>query len=360
MSVDNSKSRPVYLDHASTTPVDPEVAALVMHYMVEEFGNAGSRTHVYGAAAAKAVQRAREQVAEVVSGRPDDVIFTSGATEANNLAILGLTEYGLSEGRRHIVSTQIEHKAVLEPLEEMERRGFEVTLVPPERSGRVLAESVLKEVREDTLLVSVMTVNNETGVIQPVVEIAEGLSDDGPYFHTDAAQAYAKLEGILCHPRIDMISVSGHKIKAPMGVGSLILKRRQYRRAPVKPLMLGGGQERGLRPGTVPVPLVAGFGLAAELQRSHAISPVMDAVLGLQEEGFLEGAVLMSSPTILAPWIRCMLLPEGLDSEAEMIHMKAKASVSNGAVCSTSEYGESHVLNAMGFSGRSCIRISTS
>ena len=346
MSVDNSKSRPVYLDHASTTPVDPEVAALVMHYMVEEFGNAGSRTHVYGAAAAKAVQRAREQVAEVVSGRPDDVIFTSGATEANNLAILGLTEHGLSKGHRHIVSTQIEHKAVLEPLEEMERRGFEVTLVPPKRSGRVSAESVLKEVREDTLLVSVMTVNNETGVIQPVVEIAEGLSDDGPYFHTDAAQAYAKLDGILCHPRIDMISVSGHKIKAPMGVGSLILKRRQYRRAPVKPLMLGGGQERGLRPGTVPVPLVAGFGLAAELQRQAGVTGSLESEVSTILQSIQAEYEAIGSDVPKVPWIQMVRL-HSMDSEAATIQLKSKAALSNGAACTADTYLQSHVIKAM-------------
>ena len=361
VSVDNSKSRPVYLDHASTTPVDTDVAALVMHYMVEEFGNAGSRTHVYGAAAAKAVQRAREQVAEVVSGRPDDVIFTSGATEANNLAILGLAEHGLSKAHRHIVSTQIEHKAVLEPLEEMERRGFEVTLVAPERSGRVSAESILKEVREDTLLVSVMTVNNETGVIQPVVEIAEGLSDDGPYFHTDAAQAYAKLDGILCHPRIDMISVSGHKIRAPMGVGSLILKRRQYRRAPVKPLMLGGGQERGLRPGTVPVPLVAGFGLAAERQVQNAdkMQDVSDEVKRVLAELGLHYTVIGSDVERVS-WIQGVLL-DGVDSEAAIIQAKEIAAISNGAACTASTYSTSHVIEAMGYAEnqkRSALRIS--
>lgn len=354
VSVDNSKSRPVYLDHASTTPVDPEVAALVMHYMVEEFGNAGSRTHVYGAAAAKAVQRAREQVAEVVSGRPDDVIFTSGATEANNLAILGLAEHGLSEGRRHIVSTQIEHKAVLEPLEEMERRGFEVTLVAPERSGRVSEESVLREVREDTLLVSVMTVNNETGVIQPVVEIAEGLSDGGPYFHTDAAQAYAKLEGVLCHPRIDMISVSGHKIRAPKGVGSLILKRRQYRRAPIKPLLYGGGQERGLRPGTLPVQLIAAMGLACQKTcRSQPGHQELDRTIqewmrDLDNRFGHHGLRIAGESAPKVGWIRMVSVDPSFDSEALIIALKDVASVSNGSACTSTEYTSSHVLHAMG------------
>ena len=231
----------------------------------------------------------------------------------------------------------------------MERRGFEVTLVAPERSGRVSPESVLKEVREDTLLVSVMTVNNETGVIQPVVEIAEGLSGDGPYFHTDAAQAYAKLDGILCHPRIDMISVSGHKIKAPMGVGSLILKRRQYRRAPVKPLMLGGGQERGLRPGTVPVPLVAGFGLAAERQVQNAgkMQDVSDEVKRVLNELGLHYTVIGSDVERVS-WIQGVLL-DGVDSEAAIIQAKEIAAISNGAACTASTYSSSHVIRAMGF-----------
>jgi cysteine desulfurase len=229
--------RPIYLDHAATTPVDPRVAEVVMHYMVEEFGNAGSRTHEYGSRARKAVDTAREQVAAVVEAKPDEVIFTSGATESNNLAILGLAPFGEREGRRHILSTMIEHKAVLEPLAHLEKRGFEVELVRPTRGGWVEADDVLSRVRDDTLLVSVMHVNNETGVIQPIDEVAAGLEGRSAYFHVDAAQGYSKELQKLKHKRIDMISVSGHKIYAPKGVGALITRRRNRLRPPLEPLM---------------------------------------------------------------------------------------------------------------------------
>ena len=331
--------RPLYLDHASTTPVLPEVAKVVQHYMVEEFGNAGSRTHEYGARALKAVNHARKQVADVVDARPDDVIFTSGATEANNLAILGLTDFGRESGRKHIISTAIEHKAVLEPLEEMERRGFEVTLIKPNKGGWVEPADVLNAVRDDTLFISVMHVNNETGIIQPLEEIAEGLDGSEVYFHTDAAQGYGKDLPPLKNQRIDMISISGHKIGAPKGVGALILRRRNYKRAPLKPLMFGGGQERGLRPGTVPVQLVAGLGEAAGI----CVSVIrVNATSAASPGSALAGFLLLDLATA--------------DSEAVMLQLRHKYAMSNGAACSSSDYAGSHVLKAIGI--RSGVRIS--
>lgn len=332
-------ARPLYLDHASTTPVLPEVAKVVQYYMVEEFGNAGSRTHEYGARALKAVNHARKQVADVVEARPDDVIFTSGATEANNLAILGLTDFGRECGRKHIISTAIEHKAVLEPLEEMQRRGFEVTLIEPNKGGWVQPEEVLAAVRDDTLLISVMHVNNETGIIQPLEEIAAGLEDSEVYFHTDAAQGYGKDLPPLKNQRIDMISISGHKIGAPKGVGALILRRRSYKRAPLKPLMFGGGQERGLRPGTVPVQLVAGLGEAAE----HRMSPN------------LSGSYSPPNPPGESLPGFMLLNLQAADSEAIMLQLRQQYAISNGAACSSEKYSTSHVYRAMGL--RDGIRI---
>src|SRR5687768_871521 len=254
---------PAYLDCAATTPVDPRVRAEMLRYLDDEFGNAGSRTHGWGLRARAAVERARDQVAAAVGARRGDVIFTSGATESNNLAILGLGAE--AQGRRHVVSTAIEHHAVLEPLAELGRRGFEITLVTPNRHGAVDAEAVVGAVRADTLLVSVIHVNNETGVIQPVSEIADRLHQSDAYLHVDAAQGFARDGGALGHPRIDLISASAHKINGPKGIGALVTRRRGNAHPPVRPLMFGGGQERGLRPGTMPVHLVAGFGLAAEL-----------------------------------------------------------------------------------------------
>lgn len=350
----------VYLDCSATTPIDPEVMKIVLHYMEVEFGNAGSRTHEYGLRAKKAVELAREQVASVVAAKPDEVIFTSGATEANNLAILGLEEEGRRSRRMHIVSTQIEHKAVLEPLAEMKRKGFRVTLLPPDRGGLISAEEVSAVLCADTLLVSVMHVNNETGMIQDIERVSECLVGTGAYLHVDAAQGYGKINA-LKNPRIDMISVSGHKIHAPKGVGALIARRRKWDRVPLRPLLFGGGQEHGLRPGTLPVPLIAGFGAAsvraleryrslasgdAALFRQSLIDRLAD--LGLEPVGDQS----RSLRSMLAVALR------SIDSEAAILALKQEFAVSNGAACSSSEYRESHVLAAMGISGRGFLRLS--
>ena len=250
-----------YLDCNATTPVEPRVRDLVIQYMETEFGNAGSRTHEFGARAKQASQKARDQVAVLVGAKPDEVVFTSGATEANNLALLGLAEYGRREGRRHIISTAIEHKSVLEPLERLGRGGFDVTLIAPEPGGWVLPEKVASALRPDTLLVSAMHVNNETGVVQPLTEIALGLARHPAFLHVDAAQGCGKELLALRDPRIDLISISGHKLYAPKGIGALVTRRRGFERIPLEPLMVGGGQERGLRPGTLPVHLAVGLGL---------------------------------------------------------------------------------------------------
>ena len=264
---------PIYLDCNATTPIDPAVLEKMYRVWSEEPGNAGSRTHGYGLRAKKLVQRAREQVASVVKGGPDEVLFTSGATESNNLAILGLTPYGIRTGRRHIVSTAIEHKAVLEPLEELEKRDFTVTLVPPSSSGAVTAESVMYALRPDTLLVSIMHVNNETGIRQPIDEIAALLRSHDAYFHVDAAQGFGKELDTLQEDRIDLISISSHKIFGPVGVGCLFARRRGFTRAPLEPIAFGGGQERGLRHGTLPVPLIVGFGLGRGVGGTREFRP---------------------------------------------------------------------------------------
>ena len=215
---------PVYLDFAATTPLDPEVREIMLHYFDVEYGNAGSRTHIFGQNANAAVSKARGQIAEVVQATNDEVIFTSGATESNNLAILGLEKFGLENKKTHIVSTEIEHKAVLEPLEEMSRRGFEITLVPPDRDGRVSSEKFIAAIRPDTLLVSMMHANNETGTLQPIEEVATYLNGHEAYFHVDAAQSFGKIIEPLQNPRIDFISVSGHKIYGPKGLAASLLE----------------------------------------------------------------------------------------------------------------------------------------
>lgn len=349
-ATNNLAKRPVYLDCAATTATDQRVADAVMQLFLEEFGNAGSRTHIYGLTAQREVGRARERIAGPLSAEPDEVIFTSGATESDNLAILGLADHGIESGRRHIVSTAIEHKAVLEPLAHLAGRGFEITLVRPGRDGHVEADAVLAAVRPDTLLVSVMHANNETGALQPIEAIATGLSDSDVYFHVDAAQTFGRETPALRHLRIDLISISGHKIFAPKGVGALITRRRGTRRPPLHPLQFGGGQERGLRPGTQPVPLIAGLGLAAELAEKErdARRAVCERIRSEALRAFaaLQPFVHGDPSKGILPNILSLAVP-GLDSEAVMVAAKDIVAVSNGSACTSTNYEPSHVLAAM-------------
>lgn len=342
----------IYLDCNATTPVEPKVQEEVFRYMTLDFGNAGSRTHEYGARAKQAVERAREAVAAVAKAQRDEVIFTSGATESNNIVILGLAPHGEKTRRRHIVSTQIEHKAVLEPLDALSSRGFEVTLVHPTKGGWVDAAQIKEKIRDDTILVSVMQINNETGIIQPVSEIAEILNDHAAYFHVDAAQGFGKEIAPLQNPRVDFISVSGHKMYAPKGVGALVARRRGFDRPPLTPLFFGGGQERGLRPGTLPVPLVAGLGLAAELALEHSEeraarcrefrATLIKALRPLDP-------VINGEPDRSLPHVLNVSFP-GVDSEALMVALKDYVAISNGSACTSQSYQPSHVLKAMGLS----------
>lgn len=337
----------VYLDCAATTPIDPRVRDVVFHYLTGEFGNAGSRTHDFGRRARNAVESARDQIAKVVAASRGDVFFTSGATESNNLAILGLAG---QTTKRHIITTRIEHHAVIEPMTELKRRGFDITWLKPEPGGSIHPEAVHEALRPDTLLVSVMHVNNETGVLQPVAEIADLLGDHPAYFHVDAAQSFGKDLPALQHPRIDMISASGHKLYAPKGIGALILRKRNNARPPVQPLLFGGGQERGLRPGTLPVHLITGFGKAAELALAEW-QPRRDRCLQFRTQ-LLNGLpplnpTIHGDPDSTLPNIINLSIP-GFDAETLIEAWAPYAAISDGAACSSATYTCSHVLSAMG------------
>ena len=339
----------IYLDCNATTPMEPAVSEEVMKYLTIEFGNAGSRTHEYGTRAKQAVQKARDHIADVVQAQRDEVIFTSGATESNNLAILGLADHGEATGKKHIISNLIEHKAILEPLEVLGKRGFDITLLPPTQGGWVNPEEVEKALREDTLLVSCMHANNETGVVQPLREIAQRLGDHPAYFHTDAAQGFGKDIDTLRDPRIDLISISGHKIYGPKGIGTLITRRRGFKRPPLNPLMFGGGQEKGLRPGTLPVALITGLGKAAELALKNADQrtakcksfrqQVLNAIAPLDP-------VFNGDQNRTLPHVLNISFP-GLDSEAVIVALKNHIAVSNGSACTSQSYDPSHVLESM-------------
>lgn len=337
-----------YLDYNATAPVLSEVADLVFKLMVEEYGNAGSRTHSFGATAKQAVEKARRQIADVVKADKSEVIFTSGATESNNIAILGLKEYAEKNNKKHIITTAIEHKAVLEPIENLASHGFEVTYISPSKSGVIDVESIGKALREDTVLVSVMHVNNETGSIQPIEAICNLLNEHNAYLHVDAAQSFGKLSDELDNSRIDFISASGHKLYAPKGVGALVTRKRGFLKAPLKPIYFGGGQEKGLRPGTLPVQLIAGFGLACELAQKNKVdwqnhsTKIKEKFLGLISR--LGGKVIGENTS---PFVANFYIP-GVNSEAAMVMLKDVIAVSNGSACTSSSYQPSHVLTAMG------------
>jgi cysteine desulfurase len=257
----------VYLDCNATTPTEPEVVEKIKQYLTTDFGNEGSHTHSYGSTAKKAVQEARDQIVDLVNASRNEIIFTSGATESNNIAILGLKEFGIENNKKHIITSSIEHKAVLEPIDELKKQGFEVDIINVDQTGRINPNNIKDKLRDDTLLISIMGVNNETGIIQPIQEISKIIKDHDCYFHVDAAQYFGKDNETLKDKRIDLISISGHKIFAPKGIGALITRLRNFNKPPLKPLFFGGGQEAKLRPGTLPVHLIVGLGIAAKLAK---------------------------------------------------------------------------------------------
>ena len=356
---------PTYLDCNATSPLDPEVRNTLLFFLTEEFGNEGSRTHEFGARAKQAVQHARDQIAAVVGAKREEVVFTSGATESNNLAILGLREYGNESKKKHVITTTIEHKAVLEPCQALERDGFDVTYLPVSAKGYVEVNAIEAALRPDTALISIMQANNETGVRQPIQEICNVLSNHDAYLHVDAAQGFGKDIPTLRNQRIDLISISGHKLYAPKGIGTLISRRRGYQRIPLRPLVYGGGQERGLRPGTLPVALIAALGQSAEIAlrdnekrviRCNEIrAAAINAFAPLNPNYSGDQAQVM-------PHVMNVAFP-GMDSEALIVGIKDLVAISNGSACTSSSYTPSHVLMAMGMTedeANSCVRISWS
>ena len=253
---------PIYLDHQATTPVDARVLDRMWPFFREKFGNAASWNHAFGQEAAAAVEQARQQLATLLHTTPDTLVFTSGATEANNLALKGLLRR--VPAGKHVVTTAIEHKAILDPLKRLQRQGTAVTHVPVDALGRVDPARIAAAIRPETVLVSVMWANNEVGTIQPIREIAELCRERGVLFHTDAAQAVGKLSVDLSETPIDLLSLSAHKFYGPKGVGALSIRRGEPRIL-LEPLFDGGGHEQHLRSGTLAVPLIVGLGAAAEI-----------------------------------------------------------------------------------------------
>ena len=341
-----------YFDCNATTIIELEVLEIVTHFLKNEYGNAGSRTHIYGSNAQKAVHVARKQVADVVECETNEVVFTSGATESDNIAILGLAEHGRQNGKMHIITTPIEHKAILEPIEFLKSNGFQVDFIDVDESGRIDIAHLVNLVNPKTLLVSIMHVNNETGIIQPISEVSDILANFEAFLHVDAAQGFGKELTQLTNRRIDLISISGHKIFAPKGIGALIARKRGYKRPPLSPILYGGGQELGLRPGTHPVALIAGLGLAAKISVRDIHSRIAKCnEIGANLRAALKPLRPLSNgdPSNLIHSTLNVSLP-GIDSESGMIALKDIMAISNGAACTSNDYTESHVLKAMGLS----------
>ena len=339
----------IYLDCNATTPIEPEVVEKMNNYLTIDFGNEGSHTHSFGSVAKKAVHEATDHVVSLVNASRNEIIFTSGATESNNIAILGLKDYGLKNNKKHIITSAIEHKAVLEPIQELEKVGFEVDIINVDKSGRVNPNDIKDKLREDTLLISIMGVNNETGVIQPIHEIIEIIKDHDCYFHVDAAQMYGKDIDTLSNKRIDLISISGHKVFGPKGIGALVTRLRNFNKPPLQPLFFGGGQQAKLRPGTLPVHLIVGLGVAAKIakknlkKRQEQNKKIYDQIIKLMKS--LNGNLNGDEKYLLGNCINFSI--PTVDAEAFMLTTKDLISISNGSACTSSTYEPSHVIKAM-------------
>lgn len=355
----------IYLDYNASAPISPDVLECMIDVYRNYTGNADSRTHNYGENARNLVETARGQAASLFGVKKDEIFFTSGATESSNLAILGLQKYGLETGRKHLIVTAIEHKAVLEAAKHLGAEGFEIEIVNPGQDGCVSADDILSKVRKDTLLVSVMHVNNETGVIQPVDEIGEALAKTDVLFHIDATQSAGKLVPEIQRLSYCMMSFSGHKMHGPQGVGGLILRKKQYRLPPVRPIMFGGAQEHGIRPGTLPTALIAGLGKACELaQQNYSDHQLQNAAIKLKLLKLLEESdvayAINGNPNHCIPSTLNVSF-FGVSSEALMLATRQHCGIANGSACTSSIYQNSHVLSAMGLPDErieSAVRIS--
>lgn len=340
--------RPLYLDMQATSPVDPRVLDAMLPFYLHQFGNPHSRTHLYGWESDAAVEKAREQVADLIGANPKEIIFTSGATESNNVSIKGVMHF-YRDKKKHVITTQTEHKCVLDSCRHLQQEGFEVTYLPVRKDGLINLDELRAAIRPDTGLVSVMTVNNEIGVIQPIAEIGAICREHKVFLHTDAAQAAGKIPVNVDEMEVDLMSLSGHKIYGPKGVGALYMRRRP--RVRVEPQMSGGGQERGIRSGTVPTPLVVGFGAACEIalkemanDERHITELQKRLLQGITSQ--LDGVVVNGSSE--HRYVGNLNLSFAyVEGESLLMGLKEVA-VSSGSACTSASLEPSYVLRALG------------
>lgn len=339
---------PIFLDYQSTTPTDPRVLEKMLPWFTEKFGNPHSRSHAFGWEAEEATEIAREQVAGLIGASSKEIIFTSGATEANNIAIKGVARF-YKDKKNHIITVVTEHKCVLDSVRHLEQEGCEVTYLPVQKNGLIDLEVLKAAIKDNTALVSVMAVNNEIGVIQPLAEIGNICRERGVFFHTDAAQAFGKIPLDVEAMNIDLMSISGHKIYGPKGVGALFVRRRP--RVRLEPLFSGGGQERGMRSGTLPTPLVVGLGEAARIAKEEMAQDA--AHVRHLSDSFLK-AILDGVPDVFLNgdreqrWSGCINLSFAYIEGESMIMAIKKLAVSSGSACTSSSLEPSYVLRAIG------------
>ncbi|MFM9836043.1 MAG: IscS subfamily cysteine desulfurase [Methylophilaceae bacterium] len=340
--------KPIYLDYSATTPVDPRVAAKMIPFLTEEYGNPASRSHPYGWTAEKAVENAREEVAKLVGADPREIVWTSGATESNNLAIKGAANFYAGTKGKHIITVATEHKAVIDPVRELERQGFEATFLEPESNGLVSLEKFKAAIRPDTVLASVMLVNNEIGVIQDIESIGKVCRENNIIFHVDAAQATGKVKIDLETLPVDLMSFSAHKTYGPKGIGALYVRRKP--RIRIEAQMHGGGHERGMRSGTLATHQIVGMGEAFRIAReemateNERIRMLRDKLLhGLEtiEETYVNGDLAHRIPHNLNISFNFV--------EGESLIMAIKGiAVSSGSACTSASLEPSYVLRALG------------
>ncbi|XP_015243541.1 PREDICTED: cysteine desulfurase, mitochondrial [Cyprinodon variegatus] len=346
--LEKDELRPLYMDFQATTPMDPRVLDAMLPYQVNYYGNPHSRTHAYGWESETAMETARKQVADLIGADPREIIFTSGATESNNMAIKGVARFYQAK-KRHVITTQTEHKCVLDSCRILEAEGFSVSYLPVQKNGLLDLKLLEDSISADTSLVSVMTINNEIGVKQPIEEIGQICRSKGVFFHTDAAQAVGKIPLNVSDCKVDLMSISGHKIYGPKGVGALYVRRRP--RVRLEPLQNGGGQERGLRSGTVPTPLAVGLGAACSIAQKEMeydeqrvtmlanrlvqkiMSEVPDVFLNGDHEQRYPGCINLSFAYV----------------EGESLLMALKdVALSSGSACTSASLEPSYVLRAIG------------
>ncbi len=342
--------RPVYMDHHATTPVDPRVVEAMLPYFTEHFGNAASVDHKYGAVAARAVEEARQRIAGLINARSDEIVFTSGATESNNLAIIGAAERYVDRGD-HIITCVTEHNAVLDTCRYLEGRGWRVTYLPVDRYGLVDLEALRQEITPQTVLISIMTANNEIGTIAPVEEIGRIAKEHDVVFHTDATQAVGNIPMDVEATSIDLLSLSAHKTYGPKGTGALYVRKRRPR-IRLAQQMHGGGHERGIRSGTLNVPGIVGLGKAVEIllldgkSEAEYLSKLRDRLWeGLQAA--FEKIQLNGHPTRRLPHNLSVALPS-IDSRSLLVQLKDDVAISAGSACTTAHVEPSHVITALG------------